>query len=292
MLTGTIIKGIGGFYYVKTDEGLIECRARGRFRREGETPLVGDRVQITRTAEDAQKGSVNAILPRKNEFIRPPVANIDQLLITIAAAHPVPNLMLVDQLAVTAEALSVQPVICINKCDLDAQTAQNIAAIYHKAGYAVLPVSAKENVGTEQLKNALQDKITALAGNSGVGKSSILNRLNGLELETGDISRKTQRGRHTTRHVELFELPFGGFVFDTPGFSSYAAEGLQPEELAALFPEIARVEGGCRFSGCAHVAEPDCVVKEAVQRGDIAPTRYENYCALYQALKTAKGRKA
>ncbi len=288
MLTGTIVKGIGGFYYVKTEEGLIECRARGRFRRAGESPMVGDRVRIVRTAEDAQKGSVDAILPRKNMFIRPPVANIDQLIITIAAANPEPNLLLADQLAVTAEAMGVHPVICVNKLDLNEEGAQTIAGIYQKAGYPVLLVSAREDVGTEQLKAVLQDKITALAGNSGVGKSSLLNCLNSLELETGDVSRKTQRGRHTTRHTELFELPFGGYVFDTPGFSSYAAEGLRPEEMASLFPEIAKAEGGCRFSGCAHVAEPGCSVKEAVGRGEIAPSRYENYCAFYQAAKAAK----
>lgn len=288
MLTGTIVKGIGGFYYVKTEEGLIECRARGRFRRAGESPMVGDRVRIVRTAEDAQKGSVDAILPRKNMFIRPPVANIDQLIITIAAANPEPNLLLADQLAVTAEAMGVHPVICVNKLDLNEEGAQTIAGIYQKAGYPVLLVSAREDVGTEQLKAVLRDKITALAGNSGVGKSSLLNCLNSLELETGDVSRKTQRGRHTTRHTELFELPFGGYVFDTPGFSSYAAEGLRPEEMASLFPEIAKAEGGCRFSGCAHVAEPGCSVKEAVGRGEIAPSRYENYCAFYQAAKAAK----
>lgn len=288
MLTGTIVKGIGGFYYVKTEEGLIECRARGRFRRAGESPMVGDRVRIVRTAEDAQKGSVDAILPRKNMFIRPPVANIDQLIITIAAANPEPNLLLADQLAVTAEAMGVHPVICVNKLDLNEEGAQTIAGIYQKAGYPVLLVSAREDVGTEQLKAVLQDKITALAGNSGVGKSSLLNCLNSLELETGDVSRKTQRGRHTTRHTELFELPFGGYVFDTPGFSSYAAEGLRPEEMASLFPEIAKAEGGCRFSGCAHVAEPGCSVKEAVGHGEIAPSRYENYCAFYQAAKAAK----
>ncbi len=288
MLTGTIVKGIGGFYYVTTEVGVIECRARGRFRREGETPLVGDRVQIVRTAEDAQKGSVEAILPRKNEFVRPPVANIDQLLVTIAATNPEPNLLLVDQLAVTAEALGVKPVICVNKCDLNQDAAESLAAIYEKADYPVLLVSAKEAMGMGQLQAVLQDKITALAGNSGVGKSSLLNRLNSLELETDDVSRKTQRGRHTTRHVELFELPFGGFVFDTPGFSSYVTEGVRPEQLAAFFPEIVRAEGGCRFSGCAHVAEPGCVVKEAVRCGDIAPSRYENYCTLYRAAKAEK----
>ncbi len=288
MLTGTIVKGIGGFYYVQTPAGCIECRARGRFRKEGETPLVGDRVRIQRTAEDETKGSVEEILPRKNVFVRPPVANIDQLIITIAATNPEPNLLLADQLTVTAEAADVSPVICVNKRDLDEERARAIAAVYEKAGYPVLLVSARADQGTDALRAVLADKITALAGNSGVGKSSLLNRLCGyLGLETGDVSEKTRRGRHTTRHTELFELPFGGYVFDTPGFSSYEA-ALQPETLASLFPEIARHTEGCRFTGCAHIAEPGCSVKEALRKGDIAPERYESYCTLYKEAKNQK----
>lgn len=289
MLTGTIIKGIGGFYYVKTTQGLIECRARGRFRKDGEKPMIGDLVQIKRTAEDETKGSVEEIMPRKNSFIRPPVANIDQMVITMAASNPEPNLLLVDRLAVEAEAAGVKPVICVNKLDLDSERAEHIKEIYTKAGYPVLLVSAREEIGIAELEVILKDKITAFAGNSGVGKSSLLNRLSEtFALETGDVSEKTQRGRHTTRHTELFELPFGGYVFDTPGFSSYETEGLVPEELAGLFPEIKQAEGGCRFAGCAHVAEPGCVVKEALQEGKIAPERYENYCVLYAEAKNNK----
>lgn len=289
MLTGTIIKGIGGFYYVKTHAGLIECRARGRFRKDGEKPMIGDMAQIKLTAEDDTKGYVEEILPRKNVFIRPPVTNIDQMVITLAAKNPEPNLLLVDQLAVAAEAAGVTPVICINKIDLDSENAHKIEEIYVKAGYAVILVSAKQGLGIEALQAALQDKITAFAGNSGVGKSSLLNRFcEGLTLETGDVSHKTQRGRHTTRHTELFELPFGGYVFDTPGFSSYVTENVAAEELAGLFPEILRAEGGCRFAGCAHVAEPDCSVKEALEQGEIAPQRYENYCSIYNELKNIK----
>ncbi len=289
MLTGIIIKGIGGFYYVKTDEGLIECRARGLFRKEGEKPMVGDKVQIRRTAEDKTKGSVEEILPRKNALIRPPVANIDQLLITVASTNPAPNLRLIDQLTVTAEALGIQPVICINKVDLDLETANHIASIYEKAGYVVLLTSAREAMGLETLKKVLQNKITALAGNSGVGKSSLLNRLcQTFGLETGAVSEKTKRGKHTTRHIELFELPFGGYVFDTPGFSSYETEGLLAGELAGLFPEIKRAEGNCRFTGCAHIKEPECSVKAALEAGDIAKERYESYCALYQEIKNNK----
>ncbi|MBE7021724.1 MAG: ribosome small subunit-dependent GTPase A [Ruminococcaceae bacterium] len=283
MLKGTIIKGIGGFYYVQTANGLIECRARGRFRNEGETPMVGDMVRIKQTAEDAEKGSLEEILPRKNAFIRPPVANIDQLVVTLSVKSPMPNLRLVDRLTVAAEAMGVTPVICINKVDLDMEAAQHIASIYKTTGYQVILSSRREDLGTEALKSVLKDKITALAGNSGVGKSSIINRLHkAFGLETGKVSEKTERGRHTTRHTELFELPFGGFVFDTPGFSAYAAEDIAKEVLAGLFPDIARHEGGCRFAGCAHVAEPSCSVKEALRQGKIAPERYESYVSLYQ----------
>ncbi len=289
MLTGTIIKGIGGFYYVKTVEGLIECRARGRFRKEGESPMVGDLVQISRTAENPEKGSVDEILPRKNSFIRPPVANIDQLVVTISVKNPESSLLMADQLTVTAEAAGVIPVICINKKDLDEDRAEMLRKVYETTGYTVIMTSAKDNTGLEALKAVLKDKITALAGNSGVGKSSLLNRLSAeFSLETGSVSDKTRRGRHTTRHTELLELPFGGYVFDTPGFSSYASEGITVAELEKFFPEIARVEEPCRFVGCAHIAEPGCAVKEALKTGKIAPERYESYQALYQELKQIK----
>lgn len=289
MLTGTIIKGIGGFYYVKTAEGLIECRARGRFRKEGEKPMIGDSVQLTQTTEDKTKGSLEEILPRKNAFIRPPVANIDQLVITLAAVQPLPNLLLADQLAVTAESMGVRPAICINKCDLDREAAEQIAAIYEKTDYDVFIVSAREGDGLAALKDALKDKITALAGNSGVGKSSLLNALSeNVQLETGALSQKTSRGRHTTRHTELFQLPFGGFIFDTPGFSSYLMENIAPEQLAGLFPEIASSSGGCRFAGCSHIAEPGCSVKDALTAGRIAQSRYESYCTLYKEAKEKK----
>ena len=289
MLTGTIIKGIGGFYYVKTAEGLIECRARGKFRREGEIPMVGDFVRVKRTAEAAEKGSVEEILPRKNAFVRPPVANIDQLIVTISVKNPESSLLLSDQMTVMAEALGVQPIICINKVDLEYERAVYLQKIYETTGYPVICTSAKFEQGLEELKAILKDKITAFAGNSGVGKSTLLNHLSEVfSVETGSVSDKTRRGRHTTRHTELFELPFGGYVFDTPGFSSYAAEGIAADVLWQMFPEMAACEGSCRFAGCAHIAEPGCTVKEALEKGKIAPERYESYCTIYQELKAAK----
>ncbi len=289
MLTGTIVKGIGGFYYVKTAEGLIECRARGRFRREGEIPMVGDLVRVKRTAEAAEKGSVEEILPRKNAFIRPPVANIDQLIVTVSVKNPESSLLLTDQLTVTAEAAGVQPIICINKVDLEPERAEHLRQIYETTGYPVIPTSAKFEQGLAELKAILKDKITAFAGNSGVGKSTLLNHLSeAFSVETGSVSDKTRRGRHTTRHTELFELPFGGYVFDTPGFSSYAAEGIAVDVLWRLFPEMAACDEACRFAGCAHIAEPGCAVKEAVEKGKVTQERYESYCAIYQELKTAK----
>jgi len=289
MLTGIIVKGIGGFYYVTTDAGLIECRARGIFRKQGQQPLVGDKVLIKRTTEDPTKGSLEEILPRKNQFVRPPVANIDQLIITVAAGQPEPNLLLVDQLTVTAEMAHVKPVICINKMDLDAKMAEELASVYRQVGYETLLVSARQDSGTDALRRILQNKTTAFAGNSGVGKSTLLNCIGGsFGLETGSLSEKTQRGRHTTRHTELFPLPFGGYVFDTPGFSSYESVGLVPETLAEYFPDIHRHADACRFAGCAHMAEPDCSVKAALEDGQIAKERYESYCTLYTEAKKQK----
>lgn len=289
MLKGTIVKGIGGFYYVQTEAGLIECRARGRFRKEGDSPMVGDFVTVRQTAENAAKGSVEEILPRKNAFVRPPVSNIDQMIVTISVKNPESSLLLADQLTVTAEAAGVQPVICINKNDLDEDRAKHIYSIYVTTGYTTIMTSAKTDCGLDVLREILKGKITAFAGNSGVGKSSLLNRLcEGLSLQTGTVSDKTKRGRHTTRHTELFELPFGGYVFDTPGFSSYASEGITAAELCKFFPEMAAITEPCRFAGCAHLAEPGCRVKEALAEGKIAPERYESYEVLYQELKNIK----
>lgn len=288
---GIITKGIGGFYYVQTDSGLVECRARGKFRKEGITPLVGDRVTITIEEEQEGQGltgAVEHIAPRKNSFVRPPVANIDQLLVTMACTHPTPDLMLVDKLLATARHEDVSCVLCINKTDLDSGgDADSYREIYQKAGFPVLCLSAAQGDGLSAVRELLAGKITALAGNSGVGKSSILRAL-GLNTQTGSISQKIKRGKQTTRHVELMELAPNSYVLDTPGFSSFEVDYLRHTELEELFPEFAPYLGKCRFQGCAHIGEPDCAVKEAVQEGHIAPSRHQNYTALYNTLKEIK----
>ena len=289
MITGTIIKGIGGFYYVKCDDGIYSCRARGKFRKDSQTPVVGDCAQIEITDDTKKEGYVIKILPRKNELFRPMVSNIDLLLITFAVKNPDPSLQLIDKLTVTAAKRNIPTAICINKCDLDDKTSEEYARTYALAGFPVLVVSAETGQNVDKLKVLLKGKTTALAGNSGVGKSSLLNAMGeDFTLATGDISDKIKRGKHTTRHTELFPLSFGGFVFDTPGFGSFELENITHEELPALFPEISKYEGACRFSQCSHIKEPDCSVKEALEDGKIAQSRYESYKELYEELKKIK----
>lgn len=289
MIQGTIIKGIGGFYYVKTDDCVYSCRARGKFRKDSLTPIVGDIAQIDVTDTEKKEGYVINILPRKNELFRPQVSNIDLLLITFATQDPVPSLAFIDKLTVTAASRNIKSAICINKCDLNPEIAEEYAAIYELAGFEVLRVSAETGKNVEQLKELLKNKTTALAGSSGVGKSSLLNAIGeSFNLKTGGISDKIQRGKHTTRHTELFPLSFGGFVFDTPGFGSYEIENISYKELPSLFPEIESFEGGCRFTGCSHIKEPDCSVKAALSEGKIPKSRYESYVTLYEELKKIK----
>ena len=289
MIQGTIIKGIGGFYYVKTDECVYSCRARGKFRKSSTTPMVGDIAEIEVTDNEKKEGYVISILPRKNQLIRPLVSNIDLLLITFAAESPAPSLALIDKLSVTAKARNIPCAICINKRDLNPELAEEYKKIYTLAGFDVLTVSAETHENVDELKNLLCGKTTALAGSSGVGKSSLLNAIGeSFNLATGQISDKIQRGKHTTRHTELFPLSFGGFVFDTPGFGSFDVENISYKDLPSLFPEIEAHEGGCRFSGCSHIKEPDCSVKEALNQGKIAQSRYESYVLLYEELKKIK----
>ncbi len=283
MLEGIIIKGIGGFYYVKTESGIYECKARGIFRKRKITPTVGDRAEIS--VSDG-KGSIENIADSKNSRIRPPVAKIDILLIVVAAASPDPSLYLIDRMLVTAEKNSVKPVICINKTDIEKR--EDIKRIYESAGYSVVCVSASRGENMDTLKSIISGRITAFAGLSGVGKSTLLNILTNERPKTGGLSEKINRGKHTTRHVELMELDGGGYVFDTPGFSSVELSGIKANELYMYFPEIAKYEGECRFSGCVHIHEPDCAVKAALENGDISNERYESYCSLYEELKKIK----
>lgn len=288
-MTGVITKGIGGFYYVKTEEGLIECRARGKFRKLNLSPQVGDRVDIKLSENEEGKGSIEEILPRKNIFIRPPVANIDSIVITFAATNPDPNLLLVDKLTMAAASMNVDCIICINKTDLDHKKAEEYKEVYEKAGFEVILTSCTQKIGTDLLKNALKNKVSALAGNSGVGKSSLINTIDpDLNLKTGDLSRKIQRGRHTTRHSELFPLSFGGFILDTPGFSSFDLSLITQENPSSLFPEISKHAHLCRFTGCSHITEPDCAVRKAFDDGLIAKSRYESYQAFLEELKNMK----
>jgi len=289
-MKGIIIKGIGGFYYVKTEENeVFSCRARGKFRKNGETPMVGDSVIIEVTDVKKQEGYVTEILPRSNSFVRPPVANIDMLLVTFSVKSPDPAPELIDRLTVAALCRGVRCAICINKADLDPEGAERIAGEYRLAGFETVVCSAKTGEGTDELKNLLKDKITALAGSSGVGKSSLLNAMGeNFGLKTGEVSEKILRGKHTTRHTELFPLSFGGFVFDTPGFGSFEIERMMASDLSALFPEIEENSGGCRFPGCSHITEPDCSVKEALKNGKIGENRYKSYCLLYEDLKNVK----
>lgn len=284
-MNGIITKGIGGFYYVRAEDGLeYECRARGIFRKERITPMIGDHVAID--CEENGKGSVVKIYDRSSVLIRPPVANIDQMILVIAAASPDPNIFLIDKMLINAEISGIQPILCINKSDLENR--EDLADIYSKAGYTVLITSAEDEVGVDELHDVLKNRVTAFAGLSGVGKSSLLQLITDQNLETGAISEKISRGKHTTRHVELFELPEGGFVLDTPGFSSLEIEGIHAEDLWRYFPEMANTEGQCRFRGCSHINEPDCAVKALLNSGQLAQSRYESYKEIYNKLKLVK----
>jgi len=284
MADGVIIKGIGGFYYVQSETSVTECKARGVFRNTGLTPMVGDRVRFT---EKNGKGSIEEIYTRTNMLIRPAVANIDQLVVTVALTDPAPNLFLVDCFLLLGEVTGIETILCFNKCDLTTDT--DVERIYADAGYTTFLTSVESGEGIDALKEILHGKTSAFAGNSGVGKSSLLNAL-GIsgEMETGAISNKIKRGRHTTRHVELLRLKDGGFVFDTPGFSSFETPQIQADMLAQYFREFSPYLGQCRFRGCAHVHEPDCAVKAALAEGKISESRYQSYCALYEERKAVK----
>lgn len=286
-ITGRIVRSISGFYDVQTPEGLVTCRARGILRRAGSTPLTGDVVQISR---DGEKGMVEKLMPRKNSFVRPAVANVDALVIFAANVNPVTEPFLIDRVAAISGDQEVPVYLCVNKCDLD--PAEELVRIYEKAGFPVIRTSAETGEGVAQLRQLLQGKLTAFTGNSGVGKSSILNRLcPQLNLATGEVSEKLGRGRHTTRHVELFSLDEETYVVDTPGFSSFDTDQMElilKENLQYAFPDFGPYIGQCRFDDCSHRKEPDCAVRSAVEAGQIEKSRYDSYLRLYESYSQVK----
>lgn len=282
---GVITKGIGGFYYVNTEKGLFECRARGIFRKRGFAPLVGDYVVIE--TSDSAHGVINEIKERKNVLIRPAVANVTCMAVVVAMSSPIPNPYILDKLIASAEFAKLKIAVCFNKSDLGGS--EELVDAYTRAGFEVVVTSAAENVGVDKLREFLSNEITVFAGNSGVGKSSLINRLMECEIfETGTVSEKLSRGRHTTRHSELAPLPFGGYIIDTPGFSSFDVNVIPLEGLSDMFREFACFEGNCRFPDCTHRTEPDCSIIDAVKNGSISAVRHESYVQLYNEIKAAK----
>ncbi len=269
---------------------VYQCKAKGVFRNRGVKPLVGDDVEFSILDEKDQEGNIDAILPRKNELIRPAAANVDQAMVVFALSHPAPNFNLLDRFLVMMERQNMPVILCFNKADQEqGQDGWDFMGSYRKAGYQVLSISALEKDGVEEVRRLLAGKTTVLAGPSGVGKSTLTNALYPqAEMETGEISKKIQRGRHTTRHSELFWIGEDTYMMDTPGFSSLYVEDLEPEELKNYFPEFAPFEDQCRFLGCVHVGERECGVKEAVEAGKIAGSRYDNYLLMYQELKNKR----
>lgn len=290
-MQGKIIKGIAGFYYVHAGDGKIyECKARGIFRKENVKPLVGDMVELEVLDAVEKEGSIQKILPRKSRLIRPAVANIDQALVLFAILKPEPNFNLLDRFLIMMEQQSLPCVICFNKSDIaSAKEREALQSAYETCGYRVLFISVREQEGLGAVRALLQGKTTAVAGPSGVGKSSLINYLHPqAAMETGAISEKIDRGKHTTRHSELFVLDQESYIMDTPGFSSLQLFDMEKEELKDFYPEFRQYEEDCRFRGCVHISEPDCCVKAALAEGKISEVRYHNYTVLYNELKNRK----
>ena len=296
-MRGRILKGIAGFYYVETkDLKVYECKAKGIFRRSGIKPIVGDNVEIEIIDEDNRQGNLTDILPRKNCLYRPPVANVDQAVILFAIVKPDPNYNLLDRFLITMRQQDLPVIICFNKQDIATEEEQKeLHDAYEKCGYKVLFVSVKEDRGLDELKKLLKGKTSTLAGPSGVGKSSLLNRLvPDADMQIGELSRKIDRGKNTTRHSELFfvkDLSEDGqdtFIIDTPGFTSLEIRDVSADELMGYYPEFEEHEPFCRFGGCSHIAEPDCGVKAALKAGELSKVRYDNYRIIYKDLKNSR----
>ena len=291
---GLITKGIGGFYYVKTEDGIIECKGKGTFKNDGIKLQVGDTVDIEKVPLSAEakkrgienEGVITKIYPRKNEFIRPPIVNVDTFVITFAVKKPEPNFTLIDKFLIMAEMNNVDAVIVMNKCDLaDEETLRNYEGIYENV-YPVVRVSGKTGEGLDEIKKLISGKRAAFAGPSGVGKSTIINSLiPEAEMETGNVSSKTNRGKHTTRHVEIFEADGGGLVFDTPGFTSFEIMEAEEDNLQDFYPEIEKLKGRCYYDNCRHLKEPDCVIRKAVKNREIHKLRYESYVANIEEIR-------
>lgn len=290
-MQGKIIKGIAGFYYVHVAEsGIYECKAKGIFRKQNIKPLVGDDVEIDIINREEHTGNVVKILPRKNELIRPAVANVDQAVVIFAAARPAPNFNLLDRFLIMMEYQHIPAVICFNKMDLAKQDElDKLRKAYETSGYEIVFTSAEAQSGIEQVRKLLKGKTSTVAGPSGVGKSSLINLLAPeANMETGAISEKIDRGKHTTRHAELIPIERGTYIMDTPGFSSLSVEFYEKETLGTLFPEFEQYEKYCRFNGCSHISEPDCGVKDALHEGKISQIRYDDYVEIYEELKNKK----
>ena len=287
-MQGKIIKGIAGFYYIYAEDGNIyECKAKGIFRKDNFKPLVGDNVEITVLNEEEKEGSVTSILPRRNSLIRPAVANVDQAFLIFAMENPKPNFLLLDRFLIMMEQQKIPVVICFNKKDVgEKKEMEKLYEIYTGCGYRVVLSSTYEGEGMDEIHEILKGKTTVVAGPSGVGKSSITNCMQGeVQMETGEISKKLKRGKHTTRHSQVIPVEKNTFLVDTPGFSSLYLTDMKEEELRDYFPEFVMYEPQCRFQGCMHIHEPGCAVKEALSEGKISQQRYDNYLALYEELK-------
>lgn len=286
-MTGKITKGIGGFYYVYVEgKGLYECRAKGIFRNKKMKPNVGDIVEIAVISEEEKTGNLTVIHPRKNQLVRPMVSNVDQALVIFSVHEPEPNFQLLNRFLITMERQQIPVILCFNKMDLALEgEEERLRADYGKCGCHILFSSAVEGKGAEEIERLLKGKTTVMAGPSGVGKSTTLNSISrDIRMETGSVSEKIKRGKHTTRHSELIFLGRDTYLMDTPGFSSLYLENMEKDELRQYFPEFSRYEGFCRFHGCSHIHEPECEVKKALEEGKISRLRYEDYCYLYEEL--------